>query len=125
MVSPYRYLYNHQHHPSQALRASSEILRIPTHHIETIAIIQVVEIRDMVNMIIEDPEEDAVITMKIARATEGVIEAVAASEVGVEGAMKIVTISEIEKVIGARRRDQGTVGLEVLRVDMAGAYDGT
>ena len=79
----------------------------------------------MVNMIIEDPEEDAVITMKIARATEGVIEAVAASEVGVEGTMKIVTISEIEKVIGARRRDQGTVGLEVLRVDMAGAYDGT
>jgi len=102
----------------------SEILRIPTHHIETIATIRVVEIRDMVGMIIGDAAEDVAIIMRIARATEGVIEVVVASEVGAEGATTIVNLSETETVIGARRRDQDTVGLEVLRVDMVGEYDG-
>jgi hypothetical protein len=89
-----------------------------------IATIRVVGIHGMVGMIIEDAAEDVVIIMRIARATEGVIEVVVASEVGAEGATTIKNLSETEVVIGARRRDQGTVGLEVPQVDMVGEYDG-
>ena len=79
----------------------------------------------MVDMIIKDVAGVAPITMRIARATEGATEVVAASEVGVGGAMMIETISEKKRGIEVHHRDHGTVGHEVLPVDMAGVYDGT
>jgi len=88
---------------------------------------QVVGTRDMVDTTIKDVAEVAAITMRIARATGGIIGVVVASEVEVEveGTMMIVTISEIKKGTGAHHRDQDAVGLEVLQVNMAGENDGT
>ena len=91
---------------------------------ETIVTIQFVGIRAMVDTIIKYVVEVAAIIMRIAPAIEGITEVEVASEVGVEGATMIVTITETEKDTGARPRDQGAAGLEVLRVDMAGEDEG-
>jgi len=74
----------------------------------------------MVDMIIKDVAEVAAITMRIARATEGIIEVVVASEVKVERTMTIITISKKKKGTGAHHRDQDAVGPEVLQVNIAG-----
>ena len=62
----------------------------------------------MVDTTIKDVAEVAAITMRIARATGGIIGVVVASEVEVEveGTMMNVTISEIKKGTGAHHRDQ-------------------